>query len=84
VCEGFLIATPEYNGSLSAVLKNVIDWGSRSPNAWAGKIVASCGATIGFAGTISAQQDLRKIMSRLDVTVVWPSLQLAKTEHYSF
>ncbi len=43
--DAFIFATPEYNYSLTAALKNAIDWGSRSPNVFndkAGGIVGEC------------------------------------------
>src|SRR5947199_324853 len=45
--DSIVIATPEYNYSLSGVLKNAIDWASRpyGDNSWEGKSVAIMGAT---------------------------------------
>ena len=62
--DGLVIATPEYNRGLPAVLKNAIDWASRPALAspLAGKPVAIMGATTGFGGTARAQQQLREAL----------------------
>src|SRR5579859_5027301 len=51
--DAVLIVTPEHNRSLPAVLKNAIDWGSRSKNGiiWRDKPVAMVGAARGAIGT---------------------------------
>ena len=69
-CDGLLIASPEYNHGMSAVLKNAIDWASRPPNALGGKVAASFGASPGRLGTARAQQSLRLTLSALNVWVV--------------
>ena len=62
-----LIATPEYNHSISGVLKNAIDWASRPPkNSFDGKPVGIIGASPGGFGTVRAQVHLRAIMSALN------------------
>ncbi len=62
-----LIATPEYNYSIPGVLKNAIDWVSRTePQPFAGKPVAIMGASLGAIGTARAQYDLRKMFVYLD------------------
>lgn len=69
--DAVLIATPEYNYSISGVLKNAIDWVSRVPNQpFAGKPVAILGVSGGLLGTARAQYDLRKIFVFLDAHVL--------------
>jgi chromate reductase, NAD(P)H dehydrogenase (quinone) len=57
--DGLIIATPEYNGSIPGVLKNTIDWLSRTNldelNVLNGLPVALMGATPGGLGTVNAQ-----------------------------
>ncbi len=69
--DAVLIATPEYNYSISGVLKNAIDWASRvAPQPFAGKPVAIMGVSLGALGTARAQYDLRKIFVYLDAHVL--------------
>jgi chromate reductase, NAD(P)H dehydrogenase (quinone) len=85
-CDGLLIASPEYNHGLSAVLKNAIDWASRPPNAFdGGKVAAAFGASIGRQGTARSQQSLRLTLSAVNVwvlprTVLIPSAREAFDE----
>ena len=57
-----LVVTPEYNGSIPAVLKNAIDWLSRpfGNGALKGKPVAVVGAAHGRYGGVWAHDETRK------------------------
>ncbi len=69
--DAILIATPEYNGSLSGVLKNALDWASRSPDPPLNeKPTAIMGATTGNFGTAKAQMHLRDVCASLNMFLV--------------
>src|SRR5688500_16914530 len=64
--DGVLIASPEYNFSLTAVLKNAIDWASRPPNqSWQDKPVAIFSVSQGPLGGARVQYDGRRILGPL-------------------
>lgn len=67
---GVLIATPEYNWSISGVLKNTLDWISRDPNPLACKPVAIIGASDGSFGTARAQKDAQMLLLHLEAFVM--------------
>jgi chromate reductase len=70
--DAILFATPEYNYSVSGVLKNAIDWASRpyGESAWTGKPAALMGASTDSLGTARAQYHLRQILVTLDMPMV--------------
>jgi chromate reductase, NAD(P)H dehydrogenase (quinone) len=61
--DGVMIITPEYNWSVSGVLKNALDWASRVDKVFIGKPVMTLGVTMGMLGTIRAQMHLREILA---------------------
>jgi len=67
--DGLLLATPEYNNSVSGVFKNAIDWLSRPPSdaarVFAGSRVAIVGASPGGFGTILSQNAWLPILRTL-------------------
>ena len=75
--DGFIIASPEYNSSLSGVLKNVIDWTSRQVNSqeenlscFKGKYAAIMSASPGNLGGLRGLVHLRAILENIYVTVL--------------
>jgi len=67
--DAILIATPEHNYSVTAVLKNAIEWGNRPPRdaSWSGKPAAVVSASTGLRGGVRAQLHLRQIMIDLNM-----------------
>ncbi|WP_417276210.1 NADPH-dependent FMN reductase [Castellaniella sp.] len=83
--DAFLIATPEYNYSISGVLKNAIDWLSRVPSApFQGKPVALASASMGGLGGARAQYHLRQVLIYMDVHVLNKPELFISTAHEKF
>ena len=75
--DGFLIACPEYNSSVTAVLKNVIDWVSRpAPGETAylccfiGKVVLLMSASPGNLGGIRGLVHVKSIFGNINSIVL--------------
>lgn len=74
---GFLIASPEYNGGVSGVLKNAIDWVSRPTDGeglvalsgFRGKVAGLMAASISPFGGLRGITHLRQILSTIQVVV---------------
>ncbi|KAA1425580.1 NAD(P)H-dependent oxidoreductase [Nocardioides antri] len=67
-----LVVTPEYNGTMPAVLNNAIDWASRpyGEGAITGKPLAVVGTAVGQYGGQWAHEDTRKSARVAGATVV--------------
>ena len=74
--DGFFIATPEYNSSLTPLLKNTLDWMSRSHEenekplkAYKGKVAALSGTSPGSLGALRGLVALRMMLGNIGVHV---------------
>lgn len=70
--DAVVIAGPEYNKSISGVLKNALDWISRTDGApWANKPVAILSATAGRAGGEMTQAVMRACLAPFGARLVF-------------
>lgn len=87
---GFLISSPEYNSSISGVLKNVIDWTSRSSSkdetpliCYKGKAAAIISASPSHLGGLRGLVHLRAILGNIHVLVI-PQQQTISNAYEAF
>lgn len=81
--DAILFASPEYNFSIPAVLKNAIEWGNQpdEDNAWEGKAAAIVSASTSPRGGARAQAHLRQIMVDLNMHPInTPQLYIARAQ----
>jgi NAD(P)H-dependent FMN reductase len=82
--DGLLIASPEYNSSITGVLKNAIDWVSRpAPGepplvAFRGKVAVLMSASPGALGGLRGLVHVRTILGNLGVIVLPDQIAVAK------
>jgi NAD(P)H-dependent FMN reductase len=87
--QGLLIASPENNASVSALLKNTLDWISRQDGSesglipYQGKVAALAGASPGALGGLRGLTHLRAILQTLNVLVLSEQVVLSRA-HEAF
>ena len=83
--DGFAIASPEYNGSFPALLKNALDWisrpepGERPLEVFRGKVAAILSASPGPGGGNRGLRHLRELLEMMSVRVVPRELAIARS-----
>jgi NAD(P)H-dependent FMN reductase len=87
--QGLLIASPEYNSSLSGVLKNAIDWASRPVEGEAplacfkGKVCSLMSASPGALGGLRGLVPVRSLLGNIGVIVLPDQVAVSKA-HEAF
>ena len=83
--DGLILASPEYNSSITGALKNAIDWVSRaesddepSLSAYVGKSAILCAASPGALGGLRGLVHVRAILGNIGVTVLPDQVAVSK------
>ena len=79
--DAIVIASPEYNSSISGALKNAIDWASRaSKNPFNGKVIGLVGTSTGWFGAVRSLTQLRLILNHLRAVVIPAQVTIPNAE----
>ncbi len=84
--QGLLISSPEYNSSITGVLKNAIDWASRpapgeeSLACFNNKVAALMSASPGALGGLRGLVHLRSILGNIKVLVLPNQIAVSKAD----
>lgn len=84
--QGLLIASPEYNGFITPLLKNTIDWltrpheGDSGLKLFQGRIAAVVSASPGGLGGIRSLALIRQLLGNIGVTVLPDQLAVARAK----
>lgn len=79
--DAFVIASPEYNGGITGVLKNAIDWASRSKQSpFVGKPILLVGTSVGWFGAVKSHMITRMILTHLRAIVVPSQICIPQAE----
>ncbi|MEX0863174.1 NADPH-dependent FMN reductase [Nitrosopumilus sp.] len=82
--QGFLISSPEYNSSISGVLKNMIDWTSRQSDdeipleCFKDKVAGLMSASPGGLGGLRGLVHVRSILENMGVLVIPEQIAISK------
>lgn len=82
--QGLLIASPEYNSSISGVLKNAIDWASRPVDGepplacFKGKVCSIMSTSTGALGGLRGLVTVRSILGNIGVIVLPDQVAIPK------
>jgi NAD(P)H-dependent FMN reductase len=83
---GLLVACPEYNGSITPLLKNTLDWVSRPHGEesglipYQGKWAALVAASAGNLGGLRGLRHVREILTTLQVLVIPQQMALSQAD----
>jgi len=84
--QGLLIACPEYNASITPLLKNTLDWVSRPHGEesglvpYQGKLAALVSASAGNLGGLRGLRHVREVLTQLQVMVIPKQMALSHAD----
>lgn len=83
--QALIIVSPEYNHSIPALLKNTLDWVSRTPrvrgvNPFAGKVAGIMSASPGALGGIQGQDHVRRVLETVGALVLPGGVALPRAD----